>query len=93
LLLRNWFAGDLFALGGTRAVIGTGLAGRKASDLVRDVLIERLAHGDAIGDVVQAMRQQGPSADFGGFGSGVAFAAIALWGNDPGIRLPARGGS
>jgi cellulose synthase operon protein C len=93
LLLRNCFAGDLFALGGTRAVVGTGLAPRKAARLVRDVLIEGLARGDAIADVVYGMRQQAAPKDFGNFEGGVAFAATALWSNDPSLRLPVQGRS
>jgi hypothetical protein len=92
LLLRNCFAADLFAMGGTRAVVGTGLAGRAAADVVQDVLLEGLARGEAIGDVIQVMRQQAPLSGFGRFDSSAAFAATALWCNDPSMRLPALGG-
>ena len=93
LLLRNGFAADLFAMGSTRAVVGTGLADRTATDLIQDVLIEGLAHGDAIGDVVQRMRRQAEPACFTRFESSVAFTATALWSNDPSMRLPPLGGS
>jgi tetratricopeptide (TPR) repeat protein len=89
LLLRNCFAGDLFALGASRAVVATGLAGRKAADLVQDVLLEGLARGDAIGDVVQRVRRQAPASGFSRFDFSAAFAATALWSNDPSMRLPA----
>jgi tetratricopeptide (TPR) repeat protein len=91
MLLRNSFAGDLFALGAARAVVATGLAGRKSGDLARSVLLEGLAHGDAIGDVIQRMRRQAPSSGFGRFDKSAAFAATALWTNDPSMRLPAPG--
>ena len=91
LLLRNCFAGDLFALGASRAVVTTGLGGRKAADLVQDVLVEGLARGDAIGDVVQRVRSQGPPSGFERFDWSAPFAATALWSNDPSMRLPAPG--
>ena len=91
LLLRNCFAGDLFALGGSRAVVTTGLGGRKATDLVRDVLIAGLARGHAVGDVVQRVRQQAPDKGFDRFDWSAPFAATALWSNDPSMRLPASG--
>ena len=91
LLLRNCFAADLFALGASRAVVTTGLGGRKAADLVQDVLVEGLARGDAIGDVVQRVRSQGPPSGFERFDWSAPFAATALWSNDPSMRLPAPG--
>ena len=93
LLLRNGFAADLFAMGSTRAVVGTGLAGRTATGLLQDVLVEGLAHGYAIGDVVQRMRHQAEPEGFSRFESSVAFTATALWSNDPSMRLPPLGGS
>jgi hypothetical protein len=92
LLLRNCFAGDLFALGASRAVVTTGLGGRKAADLVQDVLVEGLARGDAIGDVVQRVRGQAPDSGFDRFDWSAPFVATALWSNDPSMRLPASGG-
>jgi hypothetical protein len=93
LLLRNCFAADLFALGGTRGVIGTGLARRKTTDLVADELVEGLARGDAVGDVVREMRRQAGPAGFASFESAMAYAATALWSSDPSTRLPTLGGS
>jgi hypothetical protein len=92
LLLSNCFAGDLFALGASRAVVTTGLGGRKAADLVQDVLVEGLARGDAIGDVVQRVRGQAPDSGFDRFDWSAPFVATALWSNDPSMRLPASGG-
>jgi cellulose synthase operon protein C len=89
LLLRNCFAGDLFALGASRAVVTTGLGRRKATDLVQDVLVAGLARGHAIGDVVQRMRRQAPDSGFERFDWSAPFAATALWSNDPSMRLPA----
>jgi hypothetical protein len=91
LLLRNCFAGDLFALGASRAVVAAGLAGRKASYLVQDVLVEGLARGDAIGDVVQRVRRQVPPSGFDRFDWSAPYAATALWSNDPSMRLPSSG--
>jgi hypothetical protein len=88
LLLRNSFAADLFSLGGTPAVIGSGLAGLDNTRIVQDVLVEGFARGDAIGDILQQIRQTGPAGSFGHFGSAMAFAATALWTSYPGIRLP-----
>ena len=92
MLLRNCFAADLFALGGSRAVVATGLADRKTADLVQDVLLEGLARGEAIGDVVQRMRQAPPSS-FDRFESAAPYAGTALWCNDPSLRLPTLGGT
>ncbi len=91
LLLRNCFAGDLFALGASRAVVTTGLAKRKAGDLVQDELVAGLVRGDAIGDVVQRVRRQAPDAGFDRFHWSAPFAATGLWTNDPSMRLPASG--
>jgi hypothetical protein len=88
LLLRNSFAADLFSLGGTPAVIGSGLTGLDDTRIVQDVLVEGLAHGDALEDILQQIRQTGPARGFGRFGSALAFAATALWTNHPGMRLP-----
>jgi tetratricopeptide (TPR) repeat protein len=88
LLLRNCFAGDLFALGASRAVVTTGLGGRKNADLVQDVLVEGLARGDAIGDIVQRVRGQASESGFDRFAWSAPFAATALWSNDPSMRLP-----
>jgi hypothetical protein len=87
LLLRNGFAGDLFALGGARAVIATGLQRPADEDVLQDVLVEGVARGDAIGAVVRAMRAAGEDA--ASFHDGLAFAATALWADDPRLRLPA----
>jgi hypothetical protein len=91
LLLRNCFAGSLFPLGASRAVVTIGLAGRKDADLVQDVLAEGLASGDAIGDVVQRVRRQVPASGFDRFETSVPFVATGLWSNDPSMRLPAPG--
>ena len=91
LLLRNCFAGDLFALGASRAIVTTGLGKRKATDVVQDVLVEGLARGDAIGDVVQRVRQQAPASAFDRFDRLAPYAATGLWTNDPSMRLPASG--
>jgi len=91
LLLRNCFAGHLFALGASRAIVTTGLAGRKAADLVQDELVAGLARGDAIGDVVQRVRRQAPDSGFECFDWSAPFAATGLWSNDPSMRLPASG--
>ena len=92
MLPRDCFAADLFALGGSRAVVVTGLADRKTADLVQDVLLEGLARGEAIGDVVQRMRQAPPSS-FDRFESAAPYAGTALWCNDPSLRLPTLGGT
>ena len=88
LLMRNGFAADLFAMGGARAVIGTGLAEGRNADVLQDVLVEGLARGDAIGDVVQSMRRQGPDSTFDYFATGVSFVGTALWTKSAGMRLP-----
>ena len=93
MLLRNCLAAELFAMGGARAVVATGLADRKAADLVQDELVEGFAHGNAVGNVVQRMRQQAPASGFNRFVSSAAFAGTALWSNDPSMRLPALGGT
>jgi hypothetical protein len=87
LLLRNCFAGDLFALGGARAVLATGLA-RSASRL-QQVLVEGLAQGDPIGDTAQSIRQNSVSRKDEKRAEEVAAAATAVWTDDPGLRLPA----
>ena len=91
LLLRNCFAGDLFALGASRAVVTTGLACRKAAGLVQNELVSGLASGDAIGDIVQRVRRQAPDSGFDRFDWSAPFTATALWSNDPSMRLPASG--
>ena len=88
LLLRNCFGADLFAMGGARAVLGIGLARREAADAVQGEMIGGFARGHAVGDVVQDMRRQASPTDFGRFDTAVAFAATALWSDDPSMRLP-----
>jgi Mn-containing catalase len=73
--------------------VATGLADRNAADLVQDELVEGFAHGEAVADVVQRMRQQAPASGFNRFVSSAAFAGTALWSNDPSMRLPALGGT
>lgn len=88
LLLRNGFAGDLFALGGVRAVVATGLGGRKAMDLTQRMLVESLARGMTIGDVVTQMRGQAPEHGVSRLDAALAYGSIALWTNDVAARLP-----
>ncbi|SNS14819.1 hypothetical protein SAMN04488107_1601 [Geodermatophilus saharensis] len=69
-------------------MIGAGLAEGSNADVLQDVLIEGLARGDAIGDVVQSMRKQGPESTFDYFASAVSFVATALWTKSAEMRLP-----
>ncbi|MGO9902613.1 MAG: hypothetical protein ACLP0J_23665 [Solirubrobacteraceae bacterium] len=88
LLLRNALAADIFALGGARTVIGTGLA-KPASEeeVLGDVLISGLARGIAVGDVVQLVRHEASADGKSPFAEVVAFEAIALWADDPDVFL------
>ena len=58
---------------------------------LQDVLVEGLARGDAIGDVVQRVRRQVPPSGFDRFDWSAPYAATALWSNDPSMRLPSSG--
>jgi hypothetical protein len=57
LLLRNTFAGELFALGNTRAVFGVGLASLEKQSLLHRALIEPIASGASFGETIQNVRQ------------------------------------
>jgi cellulose synthase operon protein C len=89
LLLRNYFAAELYALGGARAVVATGLGDSRSTEIVQDVLVEGLARGDTIGDIVAQIRTQRPRDGFTRVGSSLPFSAIALWTDDASMRLPA----
>jgi hypothetical protein len=86
LLLRNCFAGDLFALGGARAVLATGLT--RSRGKLQDVLVEGLGRGDPIADVTQSIRRNSLSRAEQRSEEAIAGAAAAVWTNDPGLRLP-----
>ncbi len=55
LLLRNLFASDLFQLGGSSAIIATGIAGYSSSD-ARVTLLRPLRAGGSLADAVRAVR-------------------------------------
>jgi peptidoglycan hydrolase-like protein with peptidoglycan-binding domain len=63
LLLRNTFAGELFALGNTRAVFGVGLAALEEQDRQYTALLEPLAEGARLGDVIRRVREAGSYRD------------------------------
>jgi hypothetical protein len=88
LLLRNAVAADIFALGGARTVIGAGLAKPSIEEVLGDVLIGGLARGDAVGDVVQCVRQNATADGELSLAETIAFEAIALWADDPDVALP-----
>jgi cellulose synthase operon protein C len=89
LLLRNAFAGELFALGGTRAVVATGLARYTAQQRLYEVIIDALARGAELGLLVNAVRRlvrgsPGP----GDPQHDMAFGAAALFARRAAVRLP-----
>lgn len=88
LLLRNLFASDLFELGTTAAVIGTGLAQHGTSN-AQEHLIGTLRHGGSLGHAVTSVRELADaSLPEPGFSESLAFAATALFTQVPWIGIP-----
>lgn len=56
LLLRNAFAGELFALGAARAIVGLGLVVLDAQEQVYRTLVGLLADGHSLGETIAAVR-------------------------------------
>ncbi|MFE9747874.1 peptidoglycan-binding protein [Saccharothrix saharensis] len=84
LVLRNAFAGDLFALGRCAGVLGTGLAGDGKYELC-DAMIAALAAGRALGDVAAALRA--PARHATGLDRVLPSAGVALHTHLPWLRL------
>ncbi|MDA0182950.1 hypothetical protein OJ997_21740 [Solirubrobacter phytolaccae] len=91
LLLRNLFAGDLFALGRCAAVLATGLSMPHQRDPYAQ-LVRALARRDTVGEVARAVRATGyadaMAAD--GLESALGPLATALYTNVPWLRPVSR---
>ena len=84
LLLRNAFAGDLFALGRCAGVLGTGLAGDGGYELC-DAMISALAAGRSLGEVAGGLRS--PARHATGLDRVLPSAGVALHTHLPWLRL------
>ncbi|PSL57192.1 putative peptidoglycan binding protein [Saccharothrix carnea] len=84
LMLRNAFAGDLFALGRCAGVLGTGLAGAGGYELC-DALIGSIAAGRTLGEVAGVLRAPAPHAT--GLDAVLPSAGVALHTHLPWLRL------
>ncbi|GAB2967155.1 AAA family ATPase [Saccharothrix stipae] len=90
LLLRNAFAGDLFALGRCAGVLGTGLAGDDGYELC-DAMIGSIAAGRTLGEVATGLRS--PAHGATGLDRVLPSAGVALHTHLPWLRLvPGSGG-
>lgn len=90
LMLRNAFAGDLFALGRCAGVLGTGLAGDGEYELC-DAMISAIAAGRSLADVAGGLRS--PARHATGLDRVLPSAGVALHTHLPWLRLvPGRGG-
>ena len=88
LMLRNAFAGDLFALGRCAGVLGTGLAGDGEYELC-EAMISSIADGRSLGEVVGRLRS--PARHATGLDRVLPSAGAALHTHLPWLRLvPAR---
>ncbi|MEU4746548.1 hypothetical protein AB0G02_39665, partial [Actinosynnema sp. NPDC023658] len=83
LMLRNAFAGDLFALGRCAGVLGTGLAGDGGYELC-DALIGSIAAGRSLGEV--ATRLRAPARHATGLDEVLPSAGVALHTHLPWLR-------
>ncbi len=89
LLLRNAFAGDLFAMGDARGIVATGLARYAAQQRLYEAMIGALAGGAELGQVVNAIRSL--VRDFPGPQDpqhAMAFGATTLFARNAAVRLP-----
>jgi hypothetical protein len=85
LLLRNWFAAELIAVGNCRALVATGLAQYAPQAELYDELIGGLRRGCEVGELVrriQALGRERARIET------MAFAATALFARRPSIRFP-----
>ncbi|QQQ80033.1 peptidoglycan-binding protein [Saccharothrix sp. 6-C] len=90
LLMRNAFAGDLFALGRCAGVLGAGLAGDGGHELC-DALIGSIAAGRSLADVAGGLRS--PARQATGLDRVLSSAGVALHTHLPWLRLvPGPGG-
>jgi hypothetical protein len=88
LMLRNLFASDLFELGGSSAVIATGLAEYRAA-LGRSRLLDPLGTGASLAEAVREVRELARLARAeDGFPEELAFASTALFTQVPGGARP-----
>jgi cellulose synthase operon protein C len=92
LLLRNAFAGELFALGNLDAVIATGFARyQQQADLYR-LLVDGLVSGVPLGEIATAIRRREDTLSGvagqgdAGFDDAIAFGAVALFAHRGDIR-------
>jgi hypothetical protein len=83
LVLRNAFAAELFALGGTRAVLAMGLALHDDKTYMNALVAGGLAEGRPLGAIVRDVRRSLVAR-----GRHLGFAGVALWCDDPRIMLP-----
>ncbi|MCE6998161.1 peptidoglycan-binding protein [Saccharothrix sp. S26] len=84
LMLRNAFAGDLFALGRCAGVLGTGLAGDGGYELC-DAMISAIAAGRSLGEVAAGLRA--PARHATGLDRVLPSAGVALHTHLPWLRL------
>ncbi|SFR29082.1 hypothetical protein SAMN04488564_1176 [Lentzea waywayandensis] len=88
LLLRNAYAGELFALGRCSGVLGTGLADEERHLLVNE-MIESFATGDSLGETVRRLRSL--VRDDTGIDRVLAFAGTTLHTHLPWLRFTGGG--
>jgi hypothetical protein len=97
LLLRNAFASELYALGGARAMLGLGLAAYGDYMELWGAVIQGLAAGQPLGDVVGSVRRLADPARRGENRderrerhTDLVFGAAALFARSPDVRPPWR---
>jgi predicted negative regulator of RcsB-dependent stress response/peptidoglycan hydrolase-like protein with peptidoglycan-binding domain len=88
LLLRNDFAGELFALGNAPSVLATGLVPEELQYPFYRRLLGSLGEGAYVGDACVLAHRAVGQAD-GSFRSEVGAAATALFAHNPKVTLPA----
>lgn len=90
LLLRNWFAAEVMALGGVRALIATGLGQYSRRERLYTELIDALGSGSTVGEITRGVQRLG----LGGSSlDGLTFSATALFVRTPSVRFPRPAGS
>lgn len=85
LLLRNWFAAELMAVGNVRALVATGLAQYGLQVELYEELIGGLRRGCEVGELVRRLQALGRSGEAL---EAMTFGATALFARRPSIRFP-----
>ena len=85
LLLRNWFAAELMALGNVRALLATGLGNYGLRVALYEEIIGSLQTGEEVGEVAHRLQSLGGGEDPS---ARMALSATALFARRPSVRFP-----